>query len=117
MSRPLATHTTPGNTDRDTQTETVDDLIMRAHDVLASTGRTVSPSKVSRVIRRYVRANGMPTASSVIDGLFTPNPPATSSVLWYELATINNRHVTIPDDYHGLPPISHMHFGQEAMTK
>lgn len=107
----------PRQHERDTQTETVDALIRRAHENLTRSGVTVSPSKVSRVIRRHVRAIGVPSTSRIIDGLFSPSLPSAAETLWYEIATMNNRHVTVPDSYRSLPPISHMHFGQEAMTR
>jgi hypothetical protein len=49
------------------QTETVEALIRRAHRELDLTGRTMSASKVSRLIRQRVRIAGNPSASRMVD--------------------------------------------------
>lgn len=97
------------------QAETVDQLIKRAHHNLAESGVIVSPSKVSRVIRQYVRNFGVASTSSIVDGLFRPALPSAAEALWYEISVINNLHVEIPGSYRALPPISRMRLDREAI--
>ena len=59
LTRPL--HEWPG------QTESVEQLIRRAHRELDLTGRTMSASKVTRLIRQRVRIAGNPSASRMVD--------------------------------------------------
>jgi hypothetical protein len=48
-------------------TETVEQLIRRAHDAQAASAEKLSASKLSRLIRRYVATHGIESAAVMVD--------------------------------------------------
>ena len=64
--REAVTPHTRWNYEQPGQTETVEALIRRAHRELDLTGRKMSPSKVSRLIRQRVRMTGNESATRMV---------------------------------------------------
>lgn len=48
------------------QTESVEAIIRRAHDALALSGGSMSPSKVSRIVRQRARDYGIDSAGQMV---------------------------------------------------
>jgi hypothetical protein len=49
------------------KTETVEQLIRRAHNAQAASAEKLSASKISRIIRKYVAAHGIESAAAMVD--------------------------------------------------
>lgn len=49
------------------KTETVEQLIRRAHNAQATSTEKLSASKISRVIRRYVETDGIESTAAMVD--------------------------------------------------
>lgn len=52
------------------ETETVEQLIRRAHEAQAASEVKLSPAKISRIIRKYVAAHGIESALVMVDAYF-----------------------------------------------
>jgi hypothetical protein len=66
MSNALITPTTWQH-EQAGNTETVEQLIRRAHDAQATSTEKLSASKLSRLIRRYVATHGIESATAMVD--------------------------------------------------